>query len=429
MAPPTPIASSPYYEVITQAKVQYFPPRTCASKKTCSGNNPSSLYIVCTFEDARYADNDYNIGAVLNDQEAMVLEGIAGPKKSIYYSYAAYVARQVDDATGNVYDAQASLCDAVNNWHLTPGTPFVFVISANESLVEEMCRVANLAKSHFFSAPIPSDFRLGNQPGKDSSFGFLTRVVPFNRESSNAQPKPWQRPRDVTKYLRRPPLTCSIVRRIKPFVNPRYYQRVKDLTLLYAPRDLSRNENKYLPLLIRKAVELRLELLESRIFHRVKWVQMANYIGENGYECLNLPGETKCFYDNRDCLYLNSKKILMGPQDLILYLSVNHTLVGKTTYSSMTVTDTVKKYAPASFVDIFQKPYEKFLIRGLFYRKNIPSILKEWEKIEVGGAFPGIPIHNDISVTQRLYQDPQSGIGPAKSTVLMAFVFLCQRSR
>ena len=426
---------------VRQGSAAFFQTSDCASLPNCFGNNPASPYafayvpagpgqpmpIPCDGGPANGDDPSACFRFRLRPDEAVVWFGVTPPPCD-YFSFSAYLYSR-SDARGRKSILFSSLGDALNHTALHTSGPngdpfgrgFVVIATPNRALdrqVRTVLAARGVSPSVMNTLVIPSRLPLRMGLGADADdFVLFYRVAGFANASSGAQ------------YLAGSPglvlrLTPSRAGGGDPFPTPR--RRVRGTGV---------SEERLLPGLtgamrqLERSVRARHTTMEvKRLVTIPATFLRGDFCIEKGFNCL---GDVS---DTTYTIGALGAKLEDRPDEFILVLGVNHALLGKASYVSLApynlkrllgvdavndgeLVGSARAYIPAS-------PY-----RDVLYAYKISRNCNgDPDCLEVGEDFPGVPLGDPISVVERAYLEPATGIGPSYEEVIPP-VFLHVRPR
>jgi hypothetical protein len=147
-----------------------------------------------------------------------------------------------------------------------------------------------------------------------------------------------------------------------------------------------------------------------------------------GFDCI--ANGTLCLGDNHDAVYLDAIPILASgklpdaPSDFFVIFGVNHEAAGKAAYSNASIYYRNKALGVAGIDSTKMKGSAELYLPNhpqaslLYAIKIARSCGEDQHCLEVPVTFPGVPLDQELSMTFRVYLEPQTGTAPSSSEIL-----------
>ena len=409
----------------------FFRVEDCETLPSCFGNNPSSIYGFLLLPpgpgevrtdaciDLGFSDRaDICMKYKLRPDEAVVFIGRT-PPPCRYFSARSYLFTRQDVGTGQRQTLFASLGDSLNQMNLAtsgrqnPYDSYTVVISTADRGTDRRIRTA-LAAAGIPGSIINTDvlpsglpLRMGLYPAADE-FSLFFRFAGFSDPILRDQ------------YLAASP---GLVLRVTPSLP---VARDPYPVTPFARRGTGKSEVELLPGLPRALKQLE-RSVRAGIAPSLKVKRLATLPASfmNGYNCIgkNFP----CLGDLSDATYIVGGlgvRLEPGPDSYILVLGVNHYMTGKATYMNL-----APYYIPQALgvdavdeEDLFgsanrylpHHPYRSYL----YAYKISRDCAGDPDCMEISESFPGVPLGKAMSIMERAYLDPRTGIGPAYNEII-----------
>lgn len=409
----------------------FFRVEDCENLPSCFGNNPSSIYGFLLLPpglgevrtdacgELGFSDRaDFCMKYKLRPDEAVVFIGRT-PPPCRYFSARSYLFTRQDSVTGERRTMFASLGDALNQMNIAtsgrqhPFDAYTVVISTADRGTDRRIRTA-LAAAGIPGSVINTDvlpsglpLRMGLHPAADE-FSLFFRFAGFSDPVL----------RDA--YLAASP---GLVLRVTPRLPvPRDPYPV----IPFALRETGNSEADLLPGLPQALKQLE-RAARAGIAPSLKVKRLLTLPASfmNGFNCIdkNFP----CLGDLSDTTYIVGGlgvRLEPGPDSYILVLGVNHYMTGKATYMNL-----APYYIPQALgvdavdeADLFgsanrylpRHPYRTYL----YAYKIARDCNGDPDCMEISETFPGVPAGRAMSIMERAYLDPRTGIGPAYNEII-----------
>lgn len=299
---------------------------------SCYGNNADNPYLVTFLPQAPgevVPDNTSWIGQFqLRPDEAFVIVGKTPPQMT-YFSYRSYLLKRYYEEDGGYRLIFASLGDSNNNLTVktsgtpdgTSGNPYnadTMIISTadrgTDGKVREAAMSAGYSSSLINTDVIPSSMlKMGLGVGYDT-FSFVHRIAQFGNQE------------ECLQYRDNPPVKVFRIRpqvqaALNPFTTPELRTRgngTTEMDYVDAMEDL------------RQAILTKYSDLEAKELDTFQGIP-------EGYEAIQTG--SNALGDNRDTVYLATDSFLLpnNKDSFVIVYGINHTEVGKSSYSNITV--------------------------------------------------------------------------------------------
>eukprot|EP00026_Physarum_polycephalum_P007101 Phypoly_transcript_07155.p1 GENE.Phypoly_transcript_07155~~Phypoly_transcript_07155.p1 ORF type:complete len:433 (+),score=43.03 Phypoly_transcript_07155:337-1635(+) len=388
---------------VEQGQIQLFNVTNCQYLPSCFGNNPESPYIQYYFPSWGSTK-----GPLRSDEAILVIQ--ARPPTCRYYGYTPYLFSR---STGGLLPTTlfASLSDTLNmnTVNISADGTIAFVSSPNPHVTStvENTIAPFLQPNAINTLPLPGQLLNLGLGSTADRFGYLARYALFAD------------PAQGLSYLNAIP---GYALKLTP--------KVADNSVLYPyptyrPLGPASDNENYLQAAL-NALVAAVKASESGI----PLVQTATDIEAitgyvNGFSCIN--ASVNCNGDNRDARYLKSPSLYIynTPLSHTWAVGVQHQKTGKAVYTAVAGYYNDKKLGVVSVADTkMNGSAEVFLpnnqYASLLYAIKFARSCGPTEKycFVVPVNFPGVPINESMSFTERVYVEPGFNVEPAAGSIL-----------
>jgi hypothetical protein len=397
-APPGALPESLLPNVIEVGKFVVFDTDVCAYLPTCFGQNPDSPYARLIFPAGiRAAANGTQRaiaalgGFYLQPNQVVVIRG-RSPPRCRYFGFTAYLFAR---ANGTV--PFASLGDTLNETDIPFDRDFTLVVAGSHIAAQDILARASQPTDARFILPIP----MADTVLPTDALLIVMRTAFFRHQASG------------TAYLRNLPITGTLVASQK--IADGLYARAELTPHPTEPSEepFQRAFDAHVASEVRRMRNAGLTPVARLDFHPF----LASIHYNSGYDCIDQNAE--CLGDNRDAAYLVTDPVILGPNQALVVVGVNHTTTGKGIYVSESLYDYDKQFGLKAFSDNDLPDGDQFYTFA-FSRAEIPRL-----RVPTYVMPPDV---QRVNLAERTYVQPGSTVGPSPDSLVKPVAYVVNLS-